>query len=317
MFVIRFHIFITTWGGGRQGCNLYIPDLLLSYKILKNYLDFVTGDELAPCHHGGNPLLPIDTVLVGLSILGGGHYHRVSAILEGVAIQTASTHLKRLCDAVNLVLAPLTLHLPTARRLEENEQYLAEKYHLPGFGYGVDGVFLYFDEKPRGIPGDRPPQSFFGRKLRYAINAQVVGGPDGLIYNLDLSSPGSLTDSTTWRCSDVKPELEQRHPHYLIAGDSGYPKSKTLVTPYTTQEALNDDRKRLFNLRHSGLRTECTEHIFGRWKKRWPFVKYLRCHWDKACRCIYATAVLQNLSIMWDDEMPDEPDDEDEDEPQV
>ena len=107
MFVIRFHIFITTRGGGRQGCNLYIPDLLLSYKILKNYLDFVTGDELAPHHHGGNPLLPIDTVLVGLSILGGGHYYRVSAILEGVAIQTASTHLKRLCDAVNLVLAPL------------------------------------------------------------------------------------------------------------------------------------------------------------------------------------------------------------------
>jgi len=30
-----------------------------------------------------------------------------------------------------------------------------EKYNLPGFGFGIDGVFLNFDERPRKIPENR------------------------------------------------------------------------------------------------------------------------------------------------------------------
>ena len=41
-------------------------------------------------------------------------------------------------------------------------------------------------------------------KLKYAINAQVVGGPDNLIYDINLGSPGSFSDATTWRCSGIK-----------------------------------------------------------------------------------------------------------------
>jgi hypothetical protein len=111
------------------------------------------------------------------------------------------------------------------------------KYKLPGFGYGVDGVLIVFEEKPRNIPENRFAQQFFSRKMKYAINAQVIGGPDGLIYDLNLGSPGRFADATTFRCSAVKPILEGHIPFYKLAGDSGYAKSRMLITPYRTPEA--------------------------------------------------------------------------------
>ena len=117
----------------------------------------------------------------------------------------ASAHrcMHRLARAINVVLKADYLHLPSLRKLQQNERYLRRKYHLPGFGFAVDGVFLNFQERPKKIPRNRVGQQFFSRKFRYAINAQVVGGPDGLIYDLNLGSPGSFTDSTTWRCSGI------------------------------------------------------------------------------------------------------------------
>ena len=107
----------------------------------------------------------------------------------------------------------------------------------------------------------------------------------------------------------MKPVLEQQHPLFHLAGDSGYPKSKLLVTPYSNNEAMQDESKRLFNLRHSGIRTECTEVIFGRLKKRWPFVKNIRCHLMRAIDAILSCAILHNLCVKWGQPMPEEDDD--------
>ena len=194
-------------------------------------------------------------------------------------------------------------------------QKLLKKYHLPDFAFAIDGVHIFFDDKPCGIPQDRIAQAFFGRKLRYAVNAMVIGGPDRLIYDLNLASPGSFSDSTTWRCSTVKTILEGLHPKFLLAGDSGYSKSKIMVTPFSNEEALGDPHKRLFNLRLSGLRAEGSENFFGMWKRRWPIIKHVRLNHDKAMEAVFATAVLHNLCVHWnepeppmdgEDEIPDE-----------
>ena len=73
------------------------------------------------------------------------------------------------------------------------------KYHLPGFAFAVAGVHIFFDDKSRNVPEEWIAQVFFGRKLCYAVNAEVIGGPDDrLIYDLDLGSLGFFSDSTTW-----------------------------------------------------------------------------------------------------------------------
>ena len=86
-------------------------------------------------------------------------------------------------------------------------------------------------------------QTFFGRKFRYAINAQVIAGIDRIIYDVFLGAPGKLPDATVWRTSPVKPVIEAQHPLFLLLGDMAYPKSKVMVTPYRTADAANDQNQ--------------------------------------------------------------------------
>jgi len=75
---------------------------------------------------------------------------------------------------------------------------------------------------------------------------QVVGNDLQVIYDIDCDWPGSTHDARIWARSEVKEYIEQQHL-YMIAGDSAYPISETLVKPYSQGEARHDRNKRLFN----------------------------------------------------------------------
>ena len=156
-------------------------------------------------------LTSMDIVLIGLSMLGGVSYQRTGAVFCGVSKNALNKALHHFTKVVNIVLKPQYLHLPTINQLRRNDHHFRQKWKLPGFGYGIDGVLIPFEEKPRNLPPNRNPQSFFSRKLRYAINCMAIGGPDGLFYHLDLRSPGAFSDSSTWRASRKKLFLFLRH----------------------------------------------------------------------------------------------------------
>ena len=137
-----------------------------------------------------------------------------------------------------------------------------------------------------------------------AINAQAVAD-DRLIRDIDIRWPGSTHDGRIWGRSQVKPYLEQQR-RFLIAGDSGYPISEVLIKPYTTAEAANDPRKRLFNRRHSGLRTVMTENIYGVWKRKFPILTALRTDFGFSQKIILACAILFNLGRMENEEDTDD-----------
>ena len=92
---------------------------------------------------------------------------------------------------------------------------------------------------------------------------------------------------------------------YKCAGDSGYAISQIMVKPYTTAEALNDNRKALFNHKLSSIRTIMTENIFGRWKQRFPILRNLSTHLVLSQKIILATAILHNIATLWNEEIPD------------
>ena len=127
---------------------------------------------------------------------------------------------------------------------------------------------------------------------------QAVGGPDRLFYHLELGAPGSWNDSAVWRQSEVKKALETRQPRFRVAGDSAYPKSVMLVTPFSNEESDHNPRKRLFNLRHAGLRAECTKTIFVMWKQSFPIVWNIRNHFDNVLKIGMAAAVLHNFPVL-------------------
>lgn len=131
----------------------------------------------------------------------------------------------------------------------------------------------------------------------------MVANDEKVIYDIDCDWPGCAHDARIWRRSAVKHIVEEQAV-YLIAGDSAYPISPVLMKPFSNAEAANDNDKRLFNQRLSGLRTVMTENVYGVLKRRFPCLREMRNHLPTAKKIIVATAVLHNLAILWNDEVP-------------
>ena len=55
-----------------------------------------------------------------------------------------------------------------------------------------------------------------------------------------------------------------------------------------------------------------SECLFGVWKRRFPILKNLRTDFSLSQRIVVATAILQNMARMWEDEEPSD-DEEDSD----
>jgi DDE superfamily endonuclease len=258
----------------------------------------------------GLPLTPIQSLCLALNHYAGSNFTRVSAYCGNVSYHAGWTAIDRVTDAL-CEISKYVIKLPTLHEMELTSQRMCDKYHLPGFAYAVDGMFVRFDGAPRGIPvGPGLPnlQNFFTRKMFYGINVMVLGNDKRLILALDVDWHGAAHDARVWKESPVK-ELIERHRNYYLAGDSAYPISDVLVKPYPTPEVLADNsgRKRLFNARLCGLRTEMSENVFGIWKRRFPCLRNMRSHYEKAKKMVIATAVLHNLAILLnEDDLEDE-----------
>lgn len=66
-------------------------------------------------------------------------------------------------QAINSELKEEYLHMPGQATLQRNAELNFEKYHLPDFGYGVDGVHFIFEGAPRDIFPGRTIKEFHNR----------------------------------------------------------------------------------------------------------------------------------------------------------
>ena len=62
---------------------------------------------------------------------------------------------------------------------------------------------------------------------------QIVGGFDRRIYNILCQAPGSFLDAAIWGQSDALSWFRTEFPYKCILGDSAYPQSEFLMTPYS------------------------------------------------------------------------------------
>jgi hypothetical protein len=115
--------------------------------------------------------------------------------------------------------------MPTDQEMEEISTRLEAKFKLPRFAFGIDGVIMIFDDAPREVPVGTVKQDHWHRKMRYAINVQVIGNDKHLIYDINVDWHGCTHDSQIWKNSAVKRVIESQR-RYLLAGDSGYSISK-------------------------------------------------------------------------------------------
>ena len=262
----------------------------------------------------GSPLHPVQVLCLTLNHFAGGHFQRVTGYCGDCSQSSAHRAIQFVRDRI-LSLQEEYIRMPTLVERQETAAFMHEKYHLPGFAYGVDGMFAKFDEKIRRIPvgpGFPNAQAFFTRKGFYGMTVLIVGDHRYLIRGMDADWPGGAHDAVVWSFSLVKVLVEENREH-LLAGDSAFPISDVLVKPYSNQDALDDPRKRLFNLRHSGLRTEMTENIYAMLKRHWHILKHMGEDYTRAKKTIWATAILHNMLIGLNDDLPPLGDDEDDD----
>lgn len=254
-----------------------------------------------PSRRGGG-LDPAIQLQAGLNHLAGRQFQRTTGLTYGASQGNARDCLVRVVDAV-ITLKEQYIYMPSPRERRETSDHFFSLKGLKGFAWGIDGTHCFFNGKPRGVPEGMDPQRFFSRKQRYSINVQVVGN-EKRICDIDCRWPGRSVDSTIYHFSQVKQHMESQVT-YKCAADSGYGISQIIVKPYTTLEAINDPRKKLFNHKLSSIRTIMTENIFGRWKQRFPILMDLRTEVTLSQKIILATAILHNIATLWSEELPD------------
>ena len=144
----------------------------------------------------GLPLTPLQCVCLTLAQLGGAHFQRIEGLVDGVTQSCINTNFHKTVRAIN-TLKGEEVFIPNDRTLRANSEEALEKYKLPGFGFGIDGVHMIFEDLPHAIPNGRSKREFRNRKSSYSLNTQIIGGIDGLIYDIDYRLNSSFLSKFT------------------------------------------------------------------------------------------------------------------------
>jgi hypothetical protein len=259
----------------------------------------------------GRPLSPLQQLCTALNYYAGHSHHRVSPLCGGVSQTAAYNAIRRVTEALARRQAEY-LCLPDEAEMEATAARMQELCGLPRFAFAVEGVFVRFEEAPRGLPEGKHAQMYLTKKQFHALNCQLVTN-DQLIYDLDCNWHGRTPNAKVWSGSAAKTQIEAQK-RYLLAGDAAYPISENLIRPYGPAEAKNDDTKAEFNRRLAELRAAMPKAVARRWKQRFPCLDAMRNKVAFAQKVVIATAVLHNLAVRWEDQVPEDETDKQEEE---
>jgi hypothetical protein len=132
----------------------------------------------------------------------------------------------------------------------------------------IDGTHIPLLEAPV-----KDGDTYYTRKKRWSLHAQAVVDHEGKFTSYEIGWPGSVNDAKVWRNSYLfkNRETQFEQDDYLL-GDSGYPISTILITPFrNTQDPL----ERRFNHFLSSTRV-IVKNAFGETKMRFPLLREMR-----------------------------------------
>lgn len=145
----------------------------------------------------GRPLTDLQKLCIALHHFGSKNFIRTSANCGKVSYCAAWNAITVVRDAL-LELAPCIIWLPTDAEAQQTAARMEQRYGLPGFAYGVDGMIVFFDHKVMGLPrgpGLANANSFHTRKGRYGLNGMFIANDRKLIHALDVEWHGSAHDA--------------------------------------------------------------------------------------------------------------------------
>ncbi|CAC5391641.1 HARBI1 [Mytilus coruscus] len=213
-----------------------------------------------------------------------------------------ATACRAVNDVTNALLSKKDQFIKWPARQEErdrNKQGFFRGGLFPGVIGCIDGTHVKIQ-----APSEDEP-AYVNRKGWHSINVQGVCDHEGKFINVDAQWPGSTHDSHMFRASDVSTYLQIRHRSIddgFLLGDSGYPCSKFLLTPYLhpatpSQEAYNSTYPYALHYRKGVLVGGSEGFVLHGEVRMKP---------AKVCRIIGACAILHNIAIMLREPMEDD-----------
>ena len=130
------------------------------------------------------------------------------------------------------------------------------------------------------------------------MQLQVIADSRMVLLDAFTGYPGSVHDACVLRSSPVYQSLMQNPPppQFHLLGDSAYPLTRTLLTPYRDNGHLSSLQKK-YNKVHSSTRVD-VERAIGLLKGKWRRLKYLdMLDTHRIPQVIMAACVLHNFVL--------------------
>lgn len=251
----------------------------------------------------GNPLSPFNQVCIALLQLSGACFQRTTGLAAGGISQNCARMTTIAVVHALFGLRNQWIKFPAPAVRDATALKMFDQFGLPKLFAGVDGCHVRFQKQPRGCPPGQLIQNYWCRKQFYSLNVQFISNHK-YIYSVDASWFGSAHDSRVFKRSVGKVTVEQieHESGHLIAGDSAYPLSRSLIKPFSAPTTRTEGA---FNGALSGARTLMTENVYGRLKGRFPILREMSHYLNYSQRIVVACSVLHNIAESLNDEIDD------------
>jgi hypothetical protein len=261
-------------------------------------------------NHSQHPVwLQLVVTLERLGNHGNGISVGRSARQWGISEGSVEMFSTRVIGAIN-ALAPQYIQWPGAAERHRISQRMGESSGFDGCVGFLDGTDIVLQRRP-SIDGE----TYFNRKKRYALNAQLVCDDKRKITFACIGWPGSVYDATCFKSTPLyrNPEQFFDDGQYLLT-DSGYELTEQTLTTYR-QPVASIPNNMAFNEYVAQERVRI-EHVNGILKARFGSLNGLRTpicdpkdlfaalEWITACFVLYNFTL--GLADKWKNELVDD-----------
>ena len=177
-------------------------------------------------------------LLIFFRFLATGSFIKVSADLCGVSCETSWNAVARIINEICKIRSKF-IKFPLSNEFASIIGKFSESNGFPGVLGCVDGTHI-----PILVPNNDIREKFRNRKGNLSLNIQMICGPDKEIYDIVARYPGSTHDAKIWNESAIKATVEALPEAVHILGDSDYPLSLNVLTPYRNPQLRTESNLR-------------------------------------------------------------------------
>jgi len=273
-------------------------NILKTFRVSKATFDRLCTLVTTGKDHGWPEKLE---VLVFLYWLVSGAAYRMVASKFGIPKSTAN-------DIVHRVLARLLhklhhiIYLPQQDELDGIGQSFAQLTGIPAFGQVVGCLDCYHIaiKPPKNLE-----QYYTNEKMYYSVKCQFLCDNNGLIRDIFVGFPGSVSDSQVLNLSPLYSKGEFPPKGYILLADNAYPCMESplsILTPFPEKVgvALSGIETRFNDSHHKAwcLVRKTVTSMKSRWKR--IFHQNLDASIRLAPKIAAACAIMHNISILTD-----------------